>query len=151
MPVTTAQKSKPKVFNAIRRGGRVSKAEKALMKQFVADQSKEIDRSQTLALAKVMRRSPSMIKEMIQEAREDFVTSGQEYVTIHKQATQEALAAGEFEPALRGAQWALTNISAEGQRIVDKPESGPMGAKIMIGIKVGGINQDAITVGATND
>jgi hypothetical protein len=54
---------------------------------------------------------------------------------------------GEHDPkaldvAARASQWAMENLSAEGQRIVDKPAAGKgdMGPRILVGINLGGMN-----------
>jgi hypothetical protein len=129
-----------------RRQGSITKAERALVKQVILDQPAELTPRQITGLSAGLRRSKDAIKTLIQEAREDFAASAKEYVDVHAQATAGALATMDFEVAGKLAQWGMTNISAEGVRIVDKPEHGPTGAKILIGIRVGGINQDAMAI-----
>lgn len=125
-----------------RRHGTATKAEKAFVAQFIADQPTAITPQQERSLAKTMRRSKDLIRSMIEEARENFVAGAQDYVDIHKQATAGALRTMDFDAALKGSQWALEHISAEGARIVDPPKAmtGPTGPRIQIGIKVGGID-----------
>src|SRR5580692_3921563 len=111
--------SKPKpIFR--KRPGAPTKADKALIAQFVQDQPSEITPRQIVGLSKTLRRSKEAIKKLIEEARENFVESAGRYVEIHKAATEAALSAGDNEQALKGSQWALTNLSAEGARIIDK-------------------------------
>jgi hypothetical protein len=93
-----------------------------------------------------MRRSREAVKGMIDEAKENFVASAGRYVDIHRQATEAALADGDNEQALKGSQWALTNIGAEGSRIIDKQTEAPTGSRIMIGINVGGLNKQVTEI-----
>src|SRR2546423_1165453 len=104
----------PRVFNT-RRVGPLTKVEKALVDQFVADQPREITPEQVRALAKLLRRSPNTIRQCITQARDDFASHAHRYVEIHHEAVETALAKGDpksLEVALRGSQWALENISA---------------------------------------
>ena len=120
--------------------------EKALIAQVVADQPGGILPSQVTALATALRRPKELTKQLVEEAKENFVASAGRYVDIHKEATEAALANGDsksLEVAVRGSQWALENLSAEGVRIVDKVSTESTGPKIMIGIKLGGMT-DAV-------
>jgi hypothetical protein len=54
---------------------------------------------------------------------------------------------GEHDPkaldvAARASQWAMENLSAEGQRIVDAPTAGKgnLGPRIVVAVRVGGLN-----------
>lgn len=131
-----------------RRQGSLTKSEKALVAQVVMDQPGEVTQTQVLGLSRSLRRSPEAIRTMIAEARENFVASAGDYVAIHKQATQGALDDGEYETAIKGSQWAMTNLSGEGQRIVDKPTGEAAGTKIMIGIQMGGMTPAVKVEGA---
>jgi hypothetical protein len=134
-----------------KRGGSVSDAEQALVTQFVLDQPREVTTAQVTALSRVLRRTKEAVKEMVVRAREDFSASADFYVKSHKTSVERALNVtnreGEHDPkaldvAARASQWALENLSAEGQRIVDKPSAGKgdMGPRIMVGINIGGLN-----------
>lgn len=123
----------------IKRQGSITKAEKALIAQVVMDSPAEITPRQVNALATATRRSRQAIKKCIEDARDNFAASAGDYVEIHKEATMAALLKGDNEQALKGSQWALTNISAEGARVVEKTVVAPSGSKIQIGIKLGGI------------
>jgi len=127
--------------------GAPSKMDKALVAQVVSveAQTMPVSTEQITALTKVLSRSRASIKKMVEEAREEFVESAGEYVQIHKEATIKALADGDNETAAKAAQWAMTNMSFDGARIVDKPTVEPTGTKIMIGVRLGGMNP---TVGA---
>src|SRR5713101_7029821 len=99
----------PRVFST-RRVGPLTKDEKALIGQFLADQPHEVTREQIKLLAKLMHRSPNTIRQCIEQARENFVASAGRYVEIHLAATEAALANGDpksLEVAARGAQWAM--------------------------------------------
>ena len=141
--------TKPKPRKHFKRGGSVTSREKELVAQFVMDQPAEVTPTQERALARVLRRSPAVIKTLVAEARENFVAGAGRYVEVHMQATEQALANGDpksLEVAARSAQWALTNISAEGERIVEKPEASGGGPRVMVGIKFGGANTEQVTV-----
>lgn len=141
-----------KIFEPKRgRNGTVSKAEQALVTQFVKDQPREVTEKQVTALSKVLRRSKEAVRDMVAKAREDFTSSADFYVKAHKTTVERALAVtnkeGEHDPkaldvAAKATQWALENLSAEGQRIVDKPSAGKgdSGPRIMVGIQLGGLN-----------
>lgn len=148
----------PKIFEPkSKRGGSISKVEQNLIAQFVRDQPREVTTSQVTSLAKVLRRSKEVVKAAIEQARENFASEADFYVKSHKQSVERALAIqtkdGEHDPkaldvAARASQWALENLSAEGQRVVDKPSAGKgdMGPKIMVGINLGGLNTPSSAV-----
>lgn len=142
----------PKVFSPkFKRRGSPSDAEQAMVAQFVRDQPHEVTEKQVTALSKVLCRSKEMVKGMVASAREEFNASADFYVKSHKTAVERALSVlgkeGEHDPkaldvAARASQWAMENMSAEGQRVVDKPSAGKgdMGPRIMVGINLGGLN-----------
>lgn len=126
-----------------RRQGKPSEAEKALVAQVVQDQPTTITPSQINGLAKALNRTPAVIKQLVAEARENFVAAAGDYVAIHKQAAQLALANGDaksLDVAVKASQWAIQSISADGQRVVERTTSEPTGQKIFIGINVGGVS-----------
>lgn len=146
MPDKPSAKRKPpqKVF---KRAGPVSETERDFVTQFVQDQPRAITIGQERTLAKVMRRSPAVVKELVQDARERFVEQAEHYVTIHRRAVDGALESGDYEEARKGSEWYLTHVSGAGERIVDKnADSGPQGTKILVGIRVGGISANDQTV-----
>lgn len=155
MPGARSVISKPvptKVFEPkTKRTGSITKTEQALVTQFVLDQPREVTTAQVTALSKVLRRSKEAVKDMVVRAREEFNASADFYVLSHKQSVERALNVttkeGEYDPkaldvAARASQWAMENLSAEGQRLVDKPAAGKgeMGPRIMVGINLGGMN-----------
>lgn len=134
-----------------KRAGVITKTEQALVTQFVKDQPRDVTPQQVTALSKVLRRSKEAVKAMVEQAREEFAVSADFYVKSHKQSVERALAVttkdGEHDPkaldvAARASQWALENLSAEGQRVVDAKTAskGDGGTKIMINIPFGGMN-----------
>lgn len=144
---------KPKVFHPGKRGGATTHAEQSIVAQFVADQTKEVTETQVAALSRLMRRSKDVIRKLIEKAREDFQESAGFYVSAHKQAVAAALANGDaksLDAGIKGAQWAIENVSAEGVRIVDKKAAeGPTGPRIMVNIAMGGMNKQTEPVEAT--
>lgn len=125
-----------------KRMGPVSEVEVGFIKQFLQDQPREITPTQEKALSKVMRRSKEVIRNIIEQAREEFQGSALDYVNIHKEATIAALEHGDNEVAIKSAQWAITNMSQEGTRVVEKVAAeGGGGVKIMIGVQMGGIDK----------
>lgn len=153
-PLTPFKKKPHKKRTYRRHGGSLSKSEKDLIANTALAQPGGLSPLQVTGLAKVLKRSPALIQQAIIEARDQFVGSAGRYVEIHKQATEDALSNGDaksLDVAVRGAQWALTNISAEGTRIVDKPNTEATGSKVMIGIRVGGIDTPAIGIKVENE
>lgn len=128
-----------------KRRGPVTAADQALVTAVVQDTPFAITPAQERSLGKVLRRSKEDIKALVEKARETFVESSQFYVDSHRQAVTDALANGDsksLEVVAKSAQWALSNISSEGTRIIDKAVNESSGTKIMIGLKVGGLNEN---------
>ena len=125
-----------------KRPGAPSKIDKVLVAQVVAveAQTVPISTKQITSLATTMGRSKAVVKQMIENAREKFVESAEDYVDIHKAATQQALAEGDNETAAKAAQWAIQNLSFDGVRIIEKPNTEPTGRSIFIGVALGGKN-----------
>lgn len=97
------------------------------------------------ALAQVTGTPKLDILRLIEEAKEKFSGAAVEYVDLHKQATQMALANGDaksLEVATRAAQWAIEKIAHDGKRVIEKEQAavGSSGTKILIGINLGGKN-----------
>lgn len=142
----------PKVFEPKnKRSGSITATEQALVTQFVLDQPREVTTQQVTALSKVLRRSKEAVKGMVIAAREEFNSSAEFYVKAHAESVAKALSSmnkeGEHDPkaldvAARASQWAMENMSAEGQRIVDVKSTGKGegGTKILINIPFGGMN-----------
>ena len=122
-----------------RGGGRISKSDKVLVAQFVANNAGDVSPVQERALAKVIRRSTEYTKQLIDEAREKFIARASRYVDIHLATTEKALAGDDpksLEVAARASQWAIEHIGSDGARIVDKATTESSGAKIMIGVQL---------------
>lgn len=124
-----------------KRPGTPTAVEKDIVAALVADQPAEMTNSQVNALARTLRRTKETTRQLIEDAKDRLIDKASRYADIHIAATENALADGDNEQALKGSQWALTNISGEGARIVEKAVEAPTGGKIMIGIKLGGIDQ----------
>ena len=135
----TRHSNKPaKVFGR-RRRGITTPAEMALVSQFVKDQKDDITPKQIESLSELLKRRKNTVKHLIFRAREKFNDAAEEYVDIHLQATRKALKKGDNEQAIKGSAWAIQNISAEGERIIDKPtDEGSSGVKVLVGVKIGG-------------
>lgn len=106
------------------------------------------------ALAKVTGEKKLTVLRILEEAKEKFSGAAVEYVDIHKQATQAALANGDAKSlavATAASQWAIEKISSDGKRIIDREvvQSGNQGTKIMIGIQLGGKNPTYIDADPT--
>ena len=145
----------PKLFapKASKRHGPISPTEQKLVTQFCKDQPREVTPAQITALSRVLRRSKDAVRAMVEQAREEFTTSASFYVDAHKQSVERALAvtnkegehdAKALDVAARASQWALENLSAEGQRVVDVKAAagkGDMGPRIVVAVQVGGLNE----------
>lgn len=131
------------------RRGAPSKAEKALVAQVVQDFPGELGTTQVTALATTLKRTKEAVKTMIEQARQNFVSEAESYVSIHKQVVNAALANGDaksLDVALKGSQWALENIGSDGARVIEVAKAGPSGTKIMVGIQIGGLREPGTVV-----
>ena len=135
--------------NSPKRNSKLTDSDKALVAKVVLDSPGGVTPSQERGLALALRRTREKTKQLIQEAQEDFAGDAPDYVSMHKRATQEALADKQYDAALKGAQWAINHISLDGARLTEKEQSGPTGSRIMIGIKVGGVNQPNTAIDIT--
>lgn len=143
---TTATPIPPKkTRKAFKRGAVISKAEKEIVANIVHEQTADMTPQQVKALAIVLKRTPELIKNEIALARDTFVGRAGRYVDIHLAATESALETGDNEQAIKASQWAVSNISGEGTRIIDRPNTEATGSRVMIGIKVGGVDAPDIT------
>ena len=134
--------------------GKPTEAEQSLVSQFIADQKAEVTPSQITSLSKLMRRSKDTVVKMIETAREEFQSNAEFYVRAHKEAVESALGTTDrfgnpdskaLDAAMRGSQWAMENLAAEGQRIVEKVKSdGPSGPRIMVNIGIGAKNDKTL-------
>ena len=93
-----------------------------------------------------MRRPRKTMKKLIEEARTKFISRASRMVDTYFQATEGALKDGQFDVASKSAQWYIQNVSSEGARIIDRPETGKTGGTVQIGIKVGGIDQPVTAI-----
>jgi acyl-CoA reductase-like NAD-dependent aldehyde dehydrogenase len=132
-----------------KRYGVPTDADKAVVAQMVMDHPSEVSTKQVNALAVALRRPRHVIKELVERARENFVSHAEDYVRLHFETTQKAAEQDDpkaLDAALRGSQWALEHMGAEGVRVVEKAGPTEKGSKILIGIKVGGIDQPTTTI-----
>lgn len=136
--------AKPKQKRVYKRMGSATDTDKALVAAVVMDSPRELSTQQTNALATVLRRSKDVVKTLIEEARENFQANAKRYVELHMQAVEDAVASGDpkaLGEAMKGAAWAISNLSAEGTRIVEKETKGPTGTQILINIPMGATDQ----------
>ncbi len=126
------------------RRGAPSKAERAMVAQVVQDFPGELQNAQVTSLARTLKRTKEAVKEMILQAKENFVSEAESYVSIHKRVVETALENGDsksLEVALKGSQWAIENIGSEGSRIIEAAKEGPQGMKLLIGVNIGGLRE----------
>ena len=141
LPAVPAKK-KPKQRRP-RKLGKVSQAEKNLVAQVVADSALEPSSGEVKALAVALRRPISIVKRIIDDARDKFVHNARDYVEIHHKAVKKALQNGDaksLDVAVHGSAWAIEHTSGEGSRIVEKDAKQEGGMKVLIGVKIGGLN-----------
>ena len=103
------------------------------------------------ALAAVTGENLTRLQMILVEAKEKFAAAAVDYVNLHKQATEAAVANGDAKSlgvATAAAQWAIEKMSHEGKRIIEKEvvKEGNSGTKIMIGLQLGGKNPSFIEV-----
>ncbi len=126
-----------------KRMGKATASDKALVAQVVMDQPGEVSPQQVRALATTLKRTPAMIKALVADARERFVSRAGDYVDIHFNATQKASLSDDpksLDVAVKASQWAIQNLSGEGARVVDKASTEPQGQRIFIGVRIGGVD-----------
>lgn len=119
----------------------------AVVKQVVQDTPGSVSDAQVNGLARSLKRSKAVILQLIDEARETLAGAALDYVQMHKEAVEKAVANGDaksLEVAIKGTQWAMSNLSLEGKRVIDARQvDGGGGPRILIGIKLGGLVQPA--------
>ena len=126
-----------------KQSGGISKAEKDALAAIVAAVPREINAKEEKALAQVMGRSVATIHKTLTEVRAKFAQNADKYVDLHLQATEAAIADGDYDTATKASQWMLTNVSKDGERVIDAPEAnGPQSSKVVIGIQLGGLGND---------
>ncbi len=146
MPRKPTRSKRPRISpREYNRSDRPSAVEKDLVAHLVLGHPGPLRPRQELGLAHALRRSPQVIKALIEEARDKFASNAGKYVDVHMQAAEKALKARDFGVAARAAEWALTNLSADGVRVVEKAQEGPQGAKILVGIQMGGVGDKPVT------
>jgi hypothetical protein len=130
---------------ATKRTGAVTEPEKVLVKQFVLDHPGPLQPKQVKALATLTRRSVAQVQAVIEEAAVEFAEAAKDYVWIHKQAVADAYATQDYETAIKGSQWAIEKIGKGNVRVIEpaKGNAGEGGTKILIGIKLGGMQGTA--------
>lgn len=138
--------SKPAKKRTYKRAGKPTKTEKAIVAAIALDAPRPVTPSQTMAIAKMFNRSPTAVKNMLAQARENFTNDALQYVDIHRAAAEGALATNDFDTARKAAAWAIEHVSSEGKRIVEKADSGPSGVRIMVGVRLGGVEQQEVAV-----
>jgi len=144
MPTAKQLKALEKANASPNAGRNLTNAETALVQQAVA-----VNPSVSpAALAKSMGRNVKTIQRAIERARGAFMGSAEEFVELHKQGVRKAIEAGPdargFSEGLRSLQWAIEHMKDGSTRLVENVDGeGASGARIMIGVKVGGeINGD---------
>lgn len=132
-------------------------AEKIVIAQVVEESPFNIVSDDRIAkLADALDHPKPAIKSVIAKAREQFEADALEYVNIHKQSAQLALADGDYDTARKAAAFAMEKVSAvndrgERETIIDRIESTSSQPRIQIGIALGGLptapGQRTITAG----
>lgn len=140
-----------------RRAGPITIAEENLVTALVLDSPVELSSKQVNGLAKALRRPASTVRVIIEKAQTKFRSKAERYVDIHMEATEKALEQGtdkSLEVAAKAAQWALERMSGEGVAVLEPVKVDPKGnsgAKIIIGVRVGGMkaNDEAPAIETT--
>lgn len=129
--------------------GKLHKAEKAAIAAIVAAVPREMNAREERALGIAMGRSPELIHKTISEVRAKFADNAEHYVDLHLKAAKAAEVDGDYEVATKAAQWALTNVSKDGERVIDTPDAGgSQASKVVIGIQLGGLGIPTATASA---
>lgn len=126
----------PKKHTPYKRMGPATKSDKEVVADLLKATPGEVN---VRALAKVLRRSTEVTRRLVEEARQNFAETADEYRQLHLTGVRDAISTGDpkgLDAGIRGAQWALENIAFEGQRIVEKAPKEAAGTKVMIGVKL---------------
>lgn len=129
-------KSVPQKIRPYKRPGPASKSEQETVQDLLKQTPGEVN---VRALAKVLRRSTEYTRKLVEQARQNFAETADEYRQLHLTGVRDAISTGDpkgLDAGIRGAQWALENIAFEGQRMVEKAQKESGGTKVMIGVKL---------------
>lgn len=151
MPSSRSVIAKPKPPKLYKRPGNITEPERQLVAQLVHEHPRELSPAQVNGLAKAMRRSPAIVKELVEQAKEEFVSQADHYVRVHRKVVDDALANGDpksLSVALEGSQWFLEKVSEQGARVIEKEAKAEVGQRVMIGIRIGAVDQpvDVVTI-----
>lgn len=127
-----------------KRQGPATDADKSLIQDIIAQTPGGLSNGQVNALAIVLQRSRAKTKELVEEAALKVAERAERYADIHMRVTEEALANGDaksLEVAARASQWAMENINVDGVGVIEKAANKPAAPSVMIGIRVGGLNE----------
>lgn len=85
------------------------------------------------------------VAQSIRAAREKLQGVASRYVEIHLQSAEKALKNGDYDAARKACEWAMENLSADGDDgkqvriIAPKDQPAPTLPAIQIGIALGGL------------
>lgn len=96
------------------------------------------------------------VKGLIERARLTLAARAEQYVAAHYESVRLGLASGDphgLRVAAQASQWALERIVEDGVRVIDAPQQGHGGSKVLVGIQIGGAQAGtpAIDVGGEDD
>lgn len=92
------------------KGGPLSQVEKAVIATIVND--REVSHAQSVALAVALDRKPDTILETVRTAKDRLAGKAIRYADLHMESLESALANNDPDVARKGAEWALSKISA---------------------------------------
>lgn len=129
-------------------GSSITAAERDIIQRVVEQQpNTALTERQVTGLAHALRRKPDTVKAVIEDARHELAMRTPRYMDVHMQATEGALRKEDFDTAGKLAQWALENVSEDGQRVVEKGQGVPgSGVQVMIGLNLPGMPQPTLTI-----
>jgi len=112
----------------------------AAIEAWLAEREK-IPASTEKALAGELGITRQQVKLLIERARLNLAARAEHYVAAHYESVRLGLAAGDsrgLRVAAQASQWALERIVEDGKRVVEAPQQGPAGSKVIVGIAIGG-------------
>lgn len=129
-------------------------AEKLLKVEAWIQGQTELSRAGEYRVARELGLTRPELKALIERAKFNFAAKAERYVEAHAESVEAGLKLGNaagLRMAAEASQWAMEHMALDGARVVDPPvkvedHGGP---KILIGVQVGGINQQPTTIDVT--
>jgi hypothetical protein len=127
-----------------KRSGPPTHEERAVIARVVDQTAGQVPPEQVKALAIALDRNVEGIKAMILTARDRFLAGAHRAVEIHQATMEQAIVNGDaksLDVARQASQWAIEHMTDKGTAIVEGKQEDSSGIKVLIGVKIGGLNE----------